>query len=221
MKFSVAAFFILTALALPGRAELPWHALSLKIFGGPSQNGGTIKEEGIEHEYELGAAGVLVINERFEAELALSRWNVKHRAPEVFFEETANKISLSGRRKYMYPSLFVPWWQAGLDYALIDTYKRDAPIQEHHTSGENNYSLSALGAHVGVGLDVYPVEYSALAVVFDLRYTAYASNADINQWAAFIGLRWDFAQRGLDRRNYKRIDAGDRMPIRETPVWMR
>lgn len=223
MKQRVAAIFFSCCLLLSstGRAELPWHALSLKVFGGPSRNGGTISRRGVEHEYELGFSGVMVVNEAHELELAFSRWNVKHRALEEYFEETANKLSLAARRKYGYPSLFVPWWQVGINWALIDTYKRHAPIRGEHSSGDRRYSLSAPGVHAGIGVDVYPVEYSALALVFDLRYTAYASNKDINQWGAFIGLRWDFFQRGLDRRNYQRTDAGDRNPLRETPVWMR
>ncbi|MDD2236702.1 MAG: hypothetical protein PHG65_05810 [Kiritimatiellae bacterium] len=203
------------------RAELSWHALSLKLFAGPTQNGGTIKEEGLEHEYEYGVGAVMAIRQDLEFEMALSKWDVKKNSIATYFEEKANKLSFSGRKKYFYPSLFVPWWQVGADWALIDTYKRYVSVEEHHNEHTDEYSLSALGVHAGVGVDIYPLENSSLAVTLDARYTDYISNSEINQWGAFVGIRWDFFQRGLGRRNYKRIDAGDRKPLQETPLWMR
>lgn len=216
-----AIVFLWMGVLSSAQAELAWHALSLKVFGGPSQNGGTIKEEGVEHEYEYGVGGVISIREDIEVELALSKWNVKDNSISTYFEEDANKLSISGRKKYFYPSLFVPWWQVGADWALIDTYKRYDQDNEHHNEHTDEYSLSALGLHAGVGVDIYPLDYSALAVVLDARYTGYLSNSEINQWGAFMGIRWDFFQRGLGRRNYKRIDSGDRKPLQETPLWMR
>ena len=74
MKHRVAAIFlpVLMAVALPARAELPWHALSLKLFGGPSQNGGTIREEGYEHEYEFGFSNILILNNKYKKKLTFS-----------------------------------------------------------------------------------------------------------------------------------------------------
>lgn len=203
------------------RAELAWHALSLKIFAGPSQNGGTIREGGTEHEYEYGVGGVISVRQDLELEIALSRWDVKENSISTYFEEKANKLSISGRKKYFYPSLFVPWWQVGVDWALVDTYKRYARDNQENNEHNDEYSLSVPGVHAGVGMDIYPIDDSTLALVFDTRYTAYLNNNEINQWGAFMGIRWDFFQRGLGRRNYKRIDAGDRKPLQETPLWMR
>jgi hypothetical protein len=204
-----------------GRAELTWNALSAKIFAGPSQNGGRTSDAGWEHEYEYGGSGIMALNEMYEVELAFSKWNVKNRDVSTYWEDRANKIALSGRRKYFFPSLFVPWWEAGLDMALIDTYKRNVQDNENHSDHTDEYSLSAFGAHIGAGVDIYPLDYSALALTINARYTYFFTTSDINGPEILFGLRWDFFQRGLNRRNYKRVDAGDRKPLQRTPEWLR
>lgn len=221
MKRWILPVLVMSITAPTIFAELPWNTMSLKIFVGPSQNGGTLKENGLEHEYEYGVGGVMALNDEIELELAASKWDVKSMTTATVLEEHANKLSLTGRRKYYFPSLFVPWWEAGLDFATIDSYERILQHTDAYNYYENEYSLSVFGGHVGIGVDIYPWEYSAIAVFFDIRYTYYFTNTDINQWSAYVGLRWDFWDRGLDRRNYKRVDLGDTHPLQETPVYLR
>ena len=92
-----------------------------------------------------------------------------------------------------------------MDLALIDTYKRTVVDNETNNPHEDEYSLTAFGAHVGMGVDIYPIEQSAIAITVDCRYTGYFTTSDINGPSILVGVRWDFFQRGLGRRNYKRV----------------
>ncbi len=215
-KILLSATAALALLAARASAQdQPWHRYSLRLFGGAVGNAATLNDHDgynrlkLGHDFEYGLSGVMALQREFEVDFALSHWTAngkQYNDPHTSWIDAdvgVYKFSVTGRKRFEYPDLFVPWIGLGPDLALIEkdetenvgtgggTYRKDT----------RKTNSSTFGLHAGGGVDIYPRKDSALAFFLEARYTVYiyqsSFNGDINGYTVLAGLRWDFSQHGI------------------------
>jgi len=210
----ILLIILCASTALAGSGE-PWNKYALRVFGGMVENAGSLdsrdgyRELNFKQEPEWGMGFTMALDRMYELELALSRWSTEGKQysesnPDDYINAdlTTTKLALTARRKHFFPNLFVPWWGGGLDIGLLDTSDNEVVLLDGGTYRKSTSSknYTALGIHIGGGVDVYPSWFSGIALFAEGRYTYYhvssGFNGDINGGSIYIGLRWDFSQRG-------------------------
>ncbi|MFH0881327.1 MAG: hypothetical protein V2A34_16570 [Lentisphaerota bacterium] len=212
-KFFPACALVLFFLAAsPALAERPWHELSLRGCAGSVFNAGKVDARdgynslSMGGDLQWGVGLILTPDNAYEFELAYSQWNGEGNqysssgASKIAVDLKNKQGSLTFRRKYAYPGMFVPWWGVGPDLVFLESTELETiqPGGDLHNKDMVERTYTGAGAHLCGGFDVYPVKYSSLALSVEARYSYYAVGnsfiGDINGFAAFIGLRWDFWQ---------------------------
>jgi len=208
MNKYIAILLGLLAAAGPINAQQPtWNELSLRPFGALIYNAATFKERNnfqeatANNQFGFGAALTLNIYRPYDLDFALLRWTASadqqwdntptYRSASL----TANLLSITLRRKFTSPGMFVPWGGVGPDMGFVDS--TIPGVDPEADEQDNTHGL--LGGHFCGGVDIYPVRNSALALELEARYSVYALNnafkGDLNGFSFFFGLRWDFWDR--------------------------
>jgi hypothetical protein len=192
-----------------------WNKLSLRVFAGSVDNGGTIderagyKELKMKSELEWGGAFSIIMGRYFDLDFAL---HVMSSDGDQHSVDSNNRIKVdldfiraAITAKLRYPladGLFVPWVGAGPDIGYLMTDETEVVDVNGlpYEKDDRDRSNVAFGGHVGCGLDIYPLRESAFALTIDGRYSFYTTSGsfdgDLNTFGIYFGIRWDFLQRG-------------------------
>jgi hypothetical protein len=115
-----------------------------------------------------------------------------------------NKLSITGKRRYSFDEgLFCPWWGGGIDAGLLTIHEQEVMSVAGGTLAKEALTRvsNTFGVHGGAGIDIYPLRQSSLALLAEVRYSVYQTTGpfegDLDGYAFFLGVRWDFWQCGM------------------------
>ena len=208
----LACMLFLPAASL---AETPWYEHAFHVYGGAVDNAGTISGRdsygpvSVPGEMEQGIGYVLLNTPTWELELALSQLKGstvqrnesgsgnEGNALNVSIEQTF--IRMIGRYRFdPWQKTFAPWIGGGVNLGKVKQEDQElvsldgGPIRK----ATRTEAGTAAGVQLGAGLDIYFGETSAFALTLEGRYclefTAGPVDANINNAAFLVGIRWDF-----------------------------
>ena len=219
MKKRLAFALALMTMGGSAMAETAWHYFAARFYGGVVENGGTIDSKPGYRELDMGSEALyglsfdMFMTENFGLNFGLSQFaNSASQTPsdpaytgdrmDIDLEVTT--FSVTGKRRFdLSDGLIAPWIGVGLDWSIIENDEREYLSTDSglYKEDEKTKVSNGLGGHVAAGLDIYPVKMSSLALMFEARYTAYATSGpfegDLNGALFLIGLKWDFGQRAF------------------------
>ncbi|OVE76290.1 hypothetical protein BVX97_01605 [bacterium E08(2017)] len=196
-------------------AETDWHRHSIRISYGELDNVAnmdavdTYRDLSFGSDAELGIAFCTVLEPSLDLEIGLYqiesegiRLNRIGSGNEQNYINTAvdtKRLFITLRRRFRDKhKLFVPWVSGGIHGGVLQTEEQEFIGAPMGAIGQRLLTKrsSIYGVHAGAGVDLYPLEESALALVFESRYNlSYVSSpfsGDINSLAFLFGLKWDF-----------------------------
>ena len=216
MKRILAVVTTLVLACVGAPAETAWHYFSARLYSGVVENGGIINSRPGYEELDMGSDAIygiafdMFLAENFGLKFDLSQFSntatqygtEEYGGDSINFDLEVTSFSVTGKRRFnFWDGLIVPWVGAGVDLSMIRTYEREyvATASGPYKEDEREEVSNGLGIHGSLGLDLYPVQASSLALMVETRYTLYSTSSpfdgDVNGAMFLIGLKWDFEQR--------------------------
>lgn len=212
----LCAIVFMTETSMAQDDSYSWNRMHIVIVGDHAVNDAVLDRQDIYQSAEMiagpeygGGLGValswncdfdLVYSRRHGVANQYNPYSADYLRVELDFQKVAGTV----RKKYsLADGMLALWLGVGFDVNLLSMHSEEVitviPGQQY-VAVRSSSTTTAMGAHVGTGLNIYPVQQSAIAITVEGRYTQYFAtgpfDASLSGWSCLLGLRWDFWQIG-------------------------